>query len=121
MDLKFDAQEVTYTEALDGDLVQLIFQEEPDPEFDYSKENQPIPPLTKYVMISANYEFPPCDATVEWSDGDDYDGMKLIKDIELTKARIKMVLENGCQIDVRYKTDDITFNNIKKFLLSDEG
>ncbi|MEH6814750.1 MAG: hypothetical protein V7677_19625 [Motiliproteus sp.] len=117
MHLVFNAQEVTYAEALGGDIVQVSFQEEPDPDIDYSKKNCPLPPPTKSVCFSACYEFPPCDTTVEWCDGEDYDGGKSIKEVVLTKTSLKVVLENEFRIDVNFQTDDITFKNIQNFLV----
>ena len=118
MHLTFGAKDVTYNEALGGDLVQVTFQEESDPEIDYSKTNYSLPPPIKSVTFSANYEFPPCDITVEWCDGEEYDGGKSIKAIELTKTSLKMVLENGFRIDVTFRIDEITFRNIHRFLIS---
>jgi len=116
MHLQFNAQEVHYAEALGGDLVQVYFQEYPDPDIDYTKKNQ-LPPPIKSVSISANYEFPPYDSLVEWCDGEEYDGREKIKKIELTKTSLKLVLENQFIIDVSFKTDDITFKKIQNFLL----
>jgi len=116
MYLQFEAQEVHYSEALGGDLVQVHFQEHSDPDIDYSKKNQ-IPPPIKGVTISANYEFPPYDSLVEWCDGEDYNGGLKIKKIELTKTSLTLVLENQFNINVSFKTDDITFKKIQIFLL----
>ncbi len=121
MHLAFEAQEVSYNEPIDGEIVQASFQEEPDSDddIDYSKKNHPLPPLTKYVLISANYEFPPTTTTVEWSDGKDFDGGKLIIEIELSKTSLKLLLEDEVSIELSFKTDDITFKNIERFLLRD--
>jgi hypothetical protein len=118
MNLQFFAQEVSYSEALDGEIVQVIFQEEPDPEIDYSKKKIPLLPPIKYVMFSASYEFPPYEINVEWCDGKDYDGMKLIKEVVVSKTELKVVLEDGSRINIEFNTDRITFGNIKRFLLS---
>ncbi len=39
--LAFTAKEVTYAEALGGDLVQVSFQEDPDPDIDYGGKTEP--------------------------------------------------------------------------------
>ena len=62
MHLAFEAQEVDYSEALGGDIIQVSFQEYPYPDLDYAKV---MPPPIKSVLFSANYEFPPCDTLVE--------------------------------------------------------
>ncbi len=51
MHLAFEAQEVDYSEAPGGDIIQVSFQEYPYPDLDYAKV---IPPLIKNVSISVN-------------------------------------------------------------------
>jgi len=116
MHLIFNSQEVSYSEALGGDIVQVTFQEKPDPEYDYSKNNAPLPPLMKYIMISVNYEFSSAK-TVEWSDGDDFDGGGTIKELTLTKSLLKLNLANGFSCEVSFTVNEATFKNIKSFLL----
>jgi hypothetical protein len=82
MNLVFNAQEVEYSEALGGDIVQVSFQEDPD--IDYSKKDFSLPPPIKYISISANYEFSP-KKTVEWCDGEKFDGGGSIQELKLTK------------------------------------
>ena len=116
MHLEFYAQEVYYAEALDGDIINVSFQEYPDPEIDYSKKNFELPPSVKGVFFSANYEFPPYTTHVDWCDGEEEDGGESIKEIELTKTSLKMVLKNNYSFNIGFETDDITFQNIKSFL-----
>ncbi len=116
MHLKFYAQEVDYCEALGGDIIHVSFQEYPDPEFVYSKKNFQLPPLMKGVFFSVNYEFPPCSTQVSWCDGKEEDGGESIKEIELTKTLLKMVLKNNDSFSIDFETDDLTFQNIKSFL-----
>jgi hypothetical protein len=120
MYLKFTANKVSYNEALGGDLVQVWFQDELDPEIDCSGKNYSPPPPTKSAIFSANYEFPPYDITAEWCDGEEDDGGRLIKDIEMTNSSLKVVLENGFQIDITFETDETTLVNIRRFLLGTE-
>ncbi|BCE02000.1 hypothetical protein [Marinicellulosiphila megalodicopiae] len=115
MHLVFEALEVTYNEALGGDIIQVSFQEYPDPDLDYSKV---MPPPIKGIVFSANYEFPPCDTLVEWCDGEGYDGGQKIKEINLTKTSLNLVTRNGNVFDVKFQTDDVTFENIQNFVLS---
>jgi hypothetical protein len=58
--IKFIASEVEYTEALDGEIVQLSFDEDPD--------QDPFNRTKYYFMISQNYEFPG-KPSMEWHDG----------------------------------------------------
>ena len=117
MILAFAAKEVNYSEALDGDIKQVSFSEEPEPELDYSKKNCPLPPPIKSVIFSACYEFPPYKTTVEWCDGEDYDGGEYIKEIDLTETKLTVLLENDFTIIVNFKTDEVTFKNISDFLI----
>lgn len=117
MNLEFEAKEVEYHEALDGDLVQAHFQEFPDPYIDYSKKNAPMPPPIKYIGISANYEFYSEKPIVEWCDGKNYGGGETIRELEITSRNLKMVLKNGYIIEVGFTTDDSTFKKIQRFLL----
>ena len=66
MEIEFEAKKVEFNEAVGGDYVQVDFDSEvyPDP-----NEDQSI-----YLMISAQYEFPPFKPTVEWYDGKEYGG-----------------------------------------------
>ena len=117
MHIVFNAQEVDYSEALGGDIIQVSFQEYPDPEIDYSKRNWKLPPPVKSVVFSANYEFPPYTTVVNWCDGEEDDGGESIKEIEITETYLRLVLENNVSFDISFKTDDITFIKIKRFLL----
>ncbi len=116
MHLEFYAQEVYYAEALDGEIINVSFQEYPDPEINYSKKSVELPPLVKNIFFSASYEFPPCEIRVEWCDGEEEDGGQLIRNIELTKTLLKVVLKNNYSFNINFETDDITFQNIKTFL-----
>ena len=84
MHIVFNAQEVDYREAIGGDIIQVSFQEHPDPKVDYSKKNWKLHPPIKSVSFSANYEFPPCSTVVDWCDGEEDDGRESIKEIELS-------------------------------------
>ena len=117
MHLEFHAQEVHYGEALDGEMINVSFREHSDPEVDYSKKNFKFPPPVKGVFFSASYEFPPYATKVDWCDGEHEDGGEAMKEIELTKNSLKMVLKNNYSFNVSFETDDITFQNIKSFLI----
>jgi hypothetical protein len=117
MHIVFNAREVDYSEALGGDIIQVLFQEYPDPEVDYSKKNWKLPPPVKSVGFSANYEFPPYKIVVNWCDGEEEDGGESIKEIDITETNLRLVLENNVSFEISFKTDDITFIKIKKFLL----
>jgi hypothetical protein len=120
MNLVFHAKEVTYSEALGGDIVQVSFQEELDPDIDYGKKGAPLPPAIKHVLISANYEFSG-KKHVEWCDGEEFDGGQSIRKVEITKTRLKLVVVNGFNFEVTFNTDEITFQKIVAFLSGVDG
>ena len=115
MHLDFYAQEVYFADALDGEIVNVSFQEYPDPEIDYSKKHFELPASVKGVFFSVNYEYPPSQIKVDWCDGEKENGGELIKDIELTKTALKIVLSNNDSFNVSFETDDITFQYIISF------
>ena len=121
MHLAFEAQEVLYNEALGGDIIQVSFQEFPDPDIDYSKKNFKIPPPIKYLSFSVNYEYSHSGIIVEWCDGERYDGQNTIKEIHLTKTSLAVILANSFSFEINFKTDDLTFKNIKTFLSTNEN
>ncbi|WP_299667865.1 hypothetical protein [uncultured Psychromonas sp.] len=116
MHLEFYAQEVYYAGEPDGDIINVSFQEYPDPEIDYTKKKFDLPPSVKGIFFSVNYEFPPSQIKVDWCDGEEESGGELIIDIELTKTSLKIVLSNNYSFNVSFETDDVTFQNIKSFL-----
>jgi hypothetical protein len=120
MYISFEAQEVSYNEALDGEIVLVHFYEYSDSEIDYSKNTITMPSPIRGVTLSANYEFPPYDIMVEWCDGEDYDGGKKIRKIKLTDSSLRMTLENNYSFDISFKTDDITYRNIETFLVGND-
>ena len=116
MRLEFYAQEVDYVEAIDGEIVQVSFQEKPDPGVDYGKKNSGLPPPIKCIDISVSYEFPPYTPTVHWCDGEDFGGGQSIKNLELSETRLKISLEKDIHVNVEFNTDEATFKDIKRFL-----
>ncbi len=115
MNLEFEAEETDYNEAIDGDIVQVHFQEYPDPDIDYGKKNAPLPPPIKSLGFSANYEFG-SDIEVSWCDGEEDYGGLAIKNIDLSINNISVLLEDDTLIKVKFSTDKITYKKIHHFL-----
>lgn len=116
MHLAFHAQEVYYAGALGGEIINVSFQEHPDPAIDYSKRDFELPPSVKGVFFSANTTPSLSEINVDWCDGKEESGGELIKKIELTKTSLKVTLTNNDSFDVSFETDDNTFQDIKSFL-----
>lgn len=107
--LAFYAEVVECNEAIDGELVQVTFQEKPDEEQD-GLNFQTVPAI-KSVTFSINYEFPPAAVAFEWCDGKEFDGGCSIRLVELTDNALIVELCNGNTFEVRFNTDQL---NLKK-------
>jgi len=116
MHLIFHAQEVYYAEGRDGDIINLSFQEFPDPEIDYANNHFELPPSVKGVFFSVNYELPSSDIFVSWCDGEEERDDELIEAITLTETSLTMILKSGASFNVSFATDAVTFENIKSLL-----
>lgn len=66
MHLAFEATAVSCDDAIDGEILQVCFDT-------VGAENDQKDRRTPYVLISRNFEFPSA-ATIEWHDGQDYNG-----------------------------------------------
>ena len=111
MTFEFKAKKVEYSEANGGELIQVIFDSGvyPNPEEDESI----------YLMIGAQYEFPPVNATVEWYDGKEYDGGIEIKEHTLTDNSLLLTLKNEMKFKIHFKIDKDTYGKVEQFLLID--
>jgi hypothetical protein len=108
MKIIFKAEKVDYSEALDGDLIQVTFEQR-DSE-DYIND----PPI--YVSISVLYEFPPYEPSIEWYDGSEFNGGIEIESYELKNGYFEINLENGDSFEIDFEVDKTTFKNIESFL-----
>jgi len=80
--LKFIAKSTSYQEALDGEIVQIGFEQDPD--------DDPLNPQAKSICASINYEFPPCDLFFEWTDGPKFEGGLRARKYEITRLLQKI-------------------------------
>ncbi len=111
MKLEFEAKKVEYNEAMDGEIIQVIF--------DTEMNHDSVDDDSISLIIGANYEFPPFKATVDWYDGKEYDGGIEIKSYTLSDNKLILTLQNNMNFVVSFTTDDITFKKIKNFLSDD--
>ncbi|MEW6076710.1 MAG: hypothetical protein AB1724_02740 [Thermodesulfobacteriota bacterium] len=107
MNIIFDAKEVSYDEAIDGDIVQVSFAQD---DHDDILENP-----YKYLFISVNYEFPPFEPTFEWYDGKKYGGSDLIIDYTFQVDHLMMQLDNNLVFDISFKIGKPLFEKINQF------
>lgn len=105
--IQFKAQQVEYNEAIDGEIVQISFDEDPN--------QDPFNRKKCYVMISQNYELPG-RATVEWHDGSKEDGGATIQSYSITDSDFELTTNNGVIFKVQHEGNTNTVNRIKDFL-----
>src|SRR5437764_859639 len=108
MTLAFKASSVECTSAIGGEILQVTFDTAPT----VQEEDQRTMP---YVLISRNFEFPG-SPTIEWHDGDDYDGGAEIVTTALRKDGVLITLDRELEIDVTFSLPDRKFAKLKSFL-----
>ncbi len=108
MHIKFTAQDISFTEAIGGDIVQVSFEED--------GEDDPIKPSKYYFHISVNYEFPPIIPSIEWFDGKESDGGANILNYKLNRNSLQLWLDNSTSFDINFEIEDTLFNSINKFI-----
>lgn len=113
MQLTFFAKSVSYEEALGGDLIQVVFDEDPD--------DDPMNPQSKNVCISINYEFPPCKLLFEWANGLEFNGGLKAKAYSLSENRFSVTLEGGMTIEIEYSADVETYRKINALMRHELG
>ena len=108
MHLIFTSKITSYNEAIDGEIIQVIFEE-------YENEDA-FNQTALYLLLSISYEFPPFEPTIEWFDGRECSGGADILNYKLTRNALQLWLNNGLSFDVSFKINDSTYKNIEAFL-----
>ena len=108
MTLGFEAKFVSCADAIDGEILQVAFDTVPA-----SRDEEER--TTPYVLISQNFEFPG-PATIEWHDGQDYDGGAEIVSVTLRRASISIKLDQALDLDVTFRLPDKRFAKLESFL-----
>lgn len=109
MHISFKAEDVSYTEAIGGEIVQVSFDEE---------ESCGSTEISKpYLLISVNYEFPPNEPHVEWFDGKDFGGGAKIVRYNLNQKSFKAWLDNNVSFDIAFYAEESVFKEIEKLLV----
>jgi hypothetical protein len=110
--VQFTASEVEYNEAIDGEIVQIIFDEDPD--------QDPFNRKKRFVLISHSYEFPG-KPTVEWHDGECDDGGAEIKSYKLTSKDFVLKTNAGVMFKVQHHGHNEVLRKIKAFFQREYG
>ena len=108
MNLTFEAKFVNCADAIDGEILQVTFDTIPESQNEDDRN-------TPYVCISCNFEFAD-SATIEWHDGNDYDGGAEIIAVTLSRTRILIKLDCGLDIDIAFRLPDKKFAQLTSFL-----
>ena len=109
MDIIFRADDVAYADAIDGEIVQVTFEEEKD-NSEYSLIEQ-----KKYLLFSISYEFEPISPSIEWFDGKDHNGGGEIVEYTFTSNSLKVKLQNNINFDIAFSIENKLFNQIEAF------
>jgi len=114
MHISFEAKDVSYNEAIDGEIIQIVFDESED-------DNESMEITKPYFLVSINYEFPPVVPHTEWFNGSECDGGAKIISYKLRENSFQVNLDNNMSFDIAFNTDETTFNNINNFLARTYG
>jgi len=106
--IKFTASSVSYLDAIDGEIVQVSFEEDGD--------DDPVNPTKYYFHISVSYEFPPIIPSVEWFNGNEADGGANILNYKLDRNSFQLWLDNGMSFDIDFEIKETLYRDIKKFV-----
>jgi hypothetical protein len=110
MNVEFYAKEVSYTEAIDGEIVQALFKEDDDPNED------PFNRTKLYLLLSTNYEFGSCTADAEWFDGKECGGGVEVTSYKLDSSKLVVQLENGNMFEIVHDADAFVLESIRSYL-----
>ena len=113
MNLQFSSKSVSYEEALDGDIVQVMFDEDPD--------DDPLNPQSKHLCASINYEISPLELLFEWTNGVQCGGGLKAQKYTLDENQFSVILDDGMSIEIGHSADTETTRKISALLLREVG
>lgn len=107
MHLNFTSKITSYNEAIDGEIIQISFEE--------NECKDPFNQTELYLLLSMSYEFSPFEPTIEWFDGSECNGGAIILNYKLTKNSLQLWLNNNLSFDISFRTNETTYKNIGAF------
>lgn len=107
MNISFIAKEVEYTEALDGDIIQISFDEDPS--------GDPFNKTTSCIVIQQNYEFPN-GLSFQWNDGNNNEGASDIFSYVITNEVLELKTTDGLYFKIKHNCKKETLKQIVEFL-----
>ena len=110
MKIIFTAEKVEFNSALDGDIEEVIFDEEKMDKIERNKH---------YLLVQQNYEFPG-SPSLEWFDGNDYDGdqsesYRKVKSYNLTPNKLEMALFSDMHFEIKFDCNAKVYSQIEDF------
>jgi len=98
--------EVQYNTAIDGEIVQIIFDED--------SSEDPFSRTKCYFMISQNYEFPGKPA-LEWHDGENYYGGSEVRSYKLDNDIFELETTDSLSVRIDHSCPKDTLDKIREF------
>lgn len=111
MKTEFHATLVSYRDAIDGDIIQVGFEE--------NENDDVFNPTKLYLSISVNYEFGSRIPHAQWFDGIDEDGGKDVVLYCIGENEARIQLENGHLFIISYERIPEVTDRIRSFLARD--
>jgi hypothetical protein len=108
MKITFKANDVTYTEAIDGEIIQICFDEDSD--------QDPLNRNKCYLMISQNYEFNHDEPTIEWHDGNKDGGGSEVFSYSLNEKSFELTTNDGLIFSIQHRCEKDVLTKIQQFL-----
>ncbi|MFZ4779191.1 MAG: hypothetical protein ACOYM3_27835 [Terrimicrobiaceae bacterium] len=110
MKLSFDAPHVDCSNAIDWEIQQVTFDTVSDDDQDSETDRR-----TPYVLISSAFEVSR-DPTIEWHDGNDYDGGASIRVALLERNKILITLDKSREIGITFNLTEKKLTELSKYL-----
>ena len=118
--IEFRANQVSYSEAIDGEIVQVEFAEKEDAVEDGTELNAEIfDPTDRYLHISAAYEFGSRIPDAEWSDGKEASGGVNVDSFKISATEATINLKNRYTFHIEHSANESVIKKIRSFLLRD--
>jgi len=112
MRLAFTAEQVSYSEAIGGDLIQVSFSERKD--LGEADVKELMASTSLYLGVSVLYEFS-FEPSIEWCDGTTCDGGANVSSYVLDRDSLRMHLDNDMHFQIAFKIDHATYRQIETF------
>ena len=110
MDIEFKATIVEYSEAIGGDIIQVLFAE--------GEDEDPFNITFRYLCLSSNYEFDFNSnfPQAEWFDGNEIDAGASVVSYKIGSNEVKIQLNNGYVFNIHYEQPASLLAQIRAYL-----